>query len=68
MERFRDELTVEFDEWLISWYESRIIKFMDDRGEFTENGSFISPTLIGATMRRYMELLEKKYDIDRKLP
>jgi len=67
MAGLREELDVEFDDWLITWYESRIINFMDDRGEFTEYGTFISPTLIQATMRRYMELLERKYAIDRKL-
>ena len=69
MAGLREELDVaiEFDDWLITWYESRIINFMDDRGEFTEHGTFISPTLIQATMRRYMELLEKRYDIDREL-
>ena len=67
MAGLREELDVEFDDWLITWYESRIINFMDDRGEFTEYGTFISPTLIQATMRRYMELLERRYVIDRKL-
>ena len=52
MAGLREELDVEFDDWLITWYESRIINFMDDRGEFTEYGTFISPTLIQATMRR----------------
>jgi hypothetical protein len=57
----------DFDEWLIAFYEQKIIEFMDGIGEFTEEGTIISPTLIKATMRRYTELLEKKYVVDRKL-
>jgi hypothetical protein len=57
----------DFDEWLIAFYEQRIIEFMDGIGEFTEEGTIISPTLIKTTMRRYTELLEKKYVVDRKL-
>lgn len=58
----------EFDDWLLSFYEERIIRFMDGAGEFTEHGTFISPALISTTMRRYIKLLEKKYVIDRELP
>ena len=57
----------EFDDWLLAFYEERIISFMDGIGEFTENGTMISPTLIKTTMDRYIILLEKKYVIDRKL-
>ena len=57
----------EFDDWLLGFYEERIIKFMDGIGEFTENGTMISPTLIKTTMKRYITLLEEKYVIDRKL-
>jgi len=66
---FRDRFgTVEeFDDWLLGFYEGRIIEFMDGIGEFTEYGTMISPTLIKNTMDRYIKLLEDKYVIDRKL-
>ena len=65
---FRDrfESIEDFNEWLIAFYEERIIKYMDGMGEFTEHGTFISPTLMKSTMKRYTELLERKYVIDRK--
>ena len=66
---FRDRFDSieEFDDWLLGFYEERIIQFMDGIGEFTENGTMISPTLIKSTMERYITLLEEKYVIDRKL-
>ena len=66
---FRDRFDSvdEFDDWLLGFYEERIIDFMDGIGEFTENGTMISPTLIKSTMERYITLLEEKYVIDRKL-
>ena len=66
---FRDRFNSieEFDDWLLGFYEERIIKFMDGIGEFTEYGTMISPTLIKTTMDRYIKLLEDKYVIDRKL-
>ena len=66
---FRDRFDSidEFDDWLLGFYEDRIITFMDGIGEFTENGTMISPTLIKTTMERYIILLENKYVIDRKL-
>ena len=66
---FRDRFNSieEFDDWLLGFYEERIIDFMDGIGEFTENGTMISPTLIKSTMERYIILLEEKYVIDRKL-
>jgi|TARA_Y100001938_G_C8076006_1_gene426119 hypothetical protein len=66
---FRDRFATieEFDDWLIAFYEEKIIQFMDGAGEFTEYGTMISPALIKSTMRRYTELLDRKYDIDRKL-
>ena len=66
---FRDRFNSieEFDDWLLGFYEERIIQFMDGIGEFTENGTMISPTLIKSTMERYIILLEDKYVIDRKL-
>ena len=66
---FRDRFDSieEFDDWLLGFYEDRIIRFMDGNGEFTDNGTMISPTLIKSTMERYITLLEDKYVIDRKL-
>ena len=66
---FRDRFDSvdEFDDWLLGFYEDRIITFMDGIGEFTDNGTMISPTLIKTTMERYIILLENKYVIDRKL-
>ena len=66
---FRDRFgsIEEFDDWLLGFYEDRIITFMDGIGEFTDNGTMISPTLIKTTMERYITLLENKYVIDRKL-
>ena len=56
-----------FEEWLLGFYEERIIRFMDGAGEYTQHGTMISPALIKTTMKRYTELLDRKYDIDRKL-
>ena len=66
---FRDRFNSveEYDDWLLAFYEERIITFMDGIGEFTEYGTMISPTLIKSTMERYITLLEEKYVIDRKL-
>ena len=66
---FRDRFNSveEYDDWLLAFYEERIITFMDGIGEFTEYGTMISPTLIKTTMDRYIKLLEDKYVIDRKL-
>ena len=66
---FRDRFNSveEFDDWILGFYEERIIKFMDGIGEFTEHGTMISPPLIKTTMDRYITLLEDKYVIDRKL-
>ena len=67
---FRDRFNSveEYDDWLLAFYEERIITLMDGIGEFTEHGTMISPTLIKTTMDRYIKLLEDKYVIDRKLP
>jgi|TARA_R110002050_G_scaffold233040_2_gene368657 hypothetical protein len=66
---FRDRFNSveEYDDWLLAFYEERIITLMDGIGEFTEYGTMISPTLIKTTMDRYIKLLEDKYVIDRKL-
>ena len=65
--RDRFDSVEEFDDWLLAFYEDRIITFMDGIGEFTEYGTMISPTLMKTTMDRYIKLLEDKYVIDRKL-
>ena len=65
--RNRFDSIEEFDDWLLGFYEDRIIRFMDGIGEFTTHGTMISPTLIKSTMERYITLLEEKYVIDRKL-
>ena len=66
---FRDrfETVEDFDDWLLGFYEERIIAYMDGIGEFTTYGTMISPALIKTTMKRYIKLLEDKYVIDRKL-
>jgi len=66
---FRDrfETVDDFDDWLLGFYEERIIAYMDGIGEFTAHGTMISPALIKTTMKRYIKLLEDKYVIDRKL-
>ena len=66
---FRDrfETVEDFDDWLLGFYEERIIAYMDGIGEFKAHGNMISPALIKTTMKRYIKLLEDKYVIDRKL-
>ena len=49
----------ELHEWLISFYEKQIQKFLDDIGGITEHGVKITPRLIKVTMHRYSQLLEK---------
>ena len=54
-------------EWLISFYEERMLYFMDNVGKRTEYNTVITPRLIGATMIRYVQLIEEKHDIDWRL-
>ena len=49
----------ELHDWLISFYEKQIQKFLDDIGGITKNGVKITPRLIKTTIRRYSQLLEK---------
>ena len=49
----------ELHDWLISFYEKQIQKFLNDIGGITEYGVKITPRLIKATMHRYSQLLEK---------
>ena len=66
--RNRFDSIEDFDDWLLGFYETRIIEFMDGLGEYTDYGTLITPSLIKTTMKRYTELLEKKYVVDWKLP
>ena len=56
-DRFKSEQ--ELHDWLISFYEEQIQKFLDDIGGYTENNVKITPRLIKITMLRYSQLLEK---------
>ena len=47
----------ELHDWLISFYEERLIAFLDNIGGTTEYGVKITPRLIGITMRRYSQLM-----------
>ena len=49
----------ELHDWLISFYEKQIQKFLDDIGGITKDGVKITPRLIKVTMHRYSQLLEK---------
>jgi|TARA_R100000700_G_C3059903_1_gene75127 hypothetical protein len=67
---FRDRFqsVEDFDDWLLGFYESRIIEYMDGIGEYTEHNTLITPSVIKTTMKRYIELLGKRYVDDWKLP
>ena len=49
----------ELHDWLISFYEEQLQKFLSDIGGTTEYGVKITPRLINITMHRYSQLLEK---------
>ena len=49
----------ELHDWLISFYEEQLQKFLDDIGGYTENDVKITTKLIKITMNRYSQLLEK---------
>ena len=49
----------ELHDWLISFYEKQIQKFLGDIGGITKAGVKITPHLIKTTMHRYTQLLEK---------
>ena len=55
------------DDWLISFYRERMLYFMNNIGERTENNTMITPRLLMVTMKRYAQLVEEKHDIDRRL-
>ena len=48
----------ELHDWLISFYEGQVQKFLDNIGGTTEYGVKITPRLIRITMYRYSQLLE----------
>ena len=50
----------ELHDWLISFYEEQVQKFLSDIGGITEYGVKITPRLIKITMHRYSQLLEIK--------
>ena len=54
-------------DWLVSFYRERMLYFMENIGERTENNTVITPRLLMVTMKRYSQLLEEKHDIDRRL-
>ena len=49
----------ELHDWLISFYEGQVQKFLDDIGGTTEYGVKITPRLIKVTMHRYSQLMER---------
>ena len=56
-DRFESEQ--ELHDWLISFYEKQLQKFLNDIGGTTEYGVKITPRVIKITMNRYSQLLEK---------
>ena len=48
----------ELHDWLISFYEGQVQKFLDNIGGTTEYGVKITPRLIKVTMHRYSQLME----------
>ena len=56
-DRFESEQ--ELHDWLITFYEEQLIRFLNDIGGTTDNGVKITPSLIKTTMHRYSQLLEK---------
>ncbi len=56
----------ELHEWLISFYEKQLKKFLDNIGGITEYGVKITPRVIRNTMLRYSQLMEKDSVTDWK--
>ena len=48
----------ELHDWIISFYEGQIQKYLDNIGGHTENDIKITSRLIKITMLRYSQLLE----------
>ena len=55
---YKFESEQQLHEWLITFYEEQLIKFLNDIGGITNNGVKITPTLVKSTMKRYSQLLE----------
>ena len=49
----------ELHDWLISFYEGQLQKFLENMGGKTKYGVKITPRLVKITMHRYSQLLEK---------
>ena len=56
-DRFESEQ--ELHDWIVSFYEKQVVRFLDNIGGTTEYGVKITPRLIKTTMHRYSQLLEK---------
>ena len=48
----------ELHDWLISFYEEQVQKFLNNIGGTTEYGVKVTPRLIKITMHRYSQLME----------
>ena len=54
----------ELHDWLISFYEGQLQKFLDSMGGKTKYGVKITPRLVNITMHRYSQLMEKNSATD----
>ena len=61
-DRFESEQ--ELHDWLITFYEGQLQKFLSDVDGKTDSGVKITPRLIKTTMHRYSQLLEKSIVTD----
>jgi hypothetical protein len=59
-ERFESEQ--ELQDWLISFYQDRLLFYLNNIGGITDYNVEITPTLIRATIKRCSQLLEN-YDV-----
>jgi len=57
----------ELHDWLISFYEEQLQKFLGDIGGTTKYGVKITPRLVKITMHRYSQLREKYSATDWEL-
>ena len=60
--RFKSEQ--ELNDWIISFYEEQLRRFLNDIGGVTLSGVKITPRLIKSTIHRYSQLLERNDVID----
>ena len=56
-DRFESEQ--ELHDWIVSFNENQVARFLNEIGGTTEYGVKITPRLIKTTMHRYSQLLEK---------